>query len=78
MYDVKGRYYLSAETLSEMKNWVTSIRLVLEKNKIEAKEENSALQKEMSQDPPPNILEGSIHRSNSAATLYSTNQDQKG
>ena len=61
-----------------MKSWVTNIKLVLEKNKKKATEETTVGPQEITQEVPPTMLEGSIHRSNSAATLYSTNQDQKG
>ena len=61
-----------------MKSWVNNIKLVLEKNKKKATEENIVGPQEIAQEVPHTMLEGSIHRSNSAATLYSTNQDQKG
>jgi len=75
----QGRYYLSAETLSEMKGWVSDIRLALGNNRSQARKEYSNDVKEITQDTNfSSPMEGSIHRSNSANTLYSTIQDQKG
>ena len=80
----QGRCYLSAETLIDMKDWVTRIRSVLEG--LQGKEEESgpvSLPSEVSRTastrrdtviPEPlyaSIREESIHRSNSLSTLPS-------
>jgi len=83
----QGRYYLSAETLFDMKDWVKRIKLVLtnmqerEVNKAGPKHrevdpiyEESMLSKQEINIPEPlyaSIKEESIHRSNSMSTLPS-------
>ena len=87
----QGRCYLSAETLIDMKDWVTRIRSVLEG--LQGKEEESgpvSLPSEVSRTastrrdtviPEPlyaSIREESIHRSNSLSTLPSLCRDPLG
>eukprot|EP00090_Calanus_glacialis_P000833 TRINITY_DN10589_c0_g1_i1.p1 TRINITY_DN10589_c0_g1~~TRINITY_DN10589_c0_g1_i1.p1 ORF type:complete len:574 (-),score=101.45 TRINITY_DN10589_c0_g1_i1:167-1888(-) len=74
----QGRYYLSAETLSEMKSWVSAIRTVLEKLKRQEPIKASNDYEVNNQDSQySSVLEDSIHRSNSTTTLYSNTNDQK-
>ena len=86
----QGRCYLSAETLIDMKDWVTRIRSVLEA--LQGKEESGpvSLPTEVSRAastrrdtviPEPlyaSIREESIHRSNSLSTLPSLCRDPLG
>ena len=89
---LQGRYYLSAETLFDMKNWVKQIKVALteivetEASKSSSKESrvtstvDQTLFKE--QESPfseplyASIKEESIHRSNSMSTLPSLCKDQ--
>ena len=78
----QGRCYLSAETLIDMKDWVTRIKEVLERGSAE--EQHRSLPGEVARGPSvrkgstaapeplySSIREESIHRSNSMSTLPS-------
>jgi len=78
----QGRYYLSADTLSEMKDWIVRIQAVLNK-KTERRgrsERNHSMRRDtaITENLYASIKEASIHRSNSMSTIPSQHKEHMG
>jgi len=78
----QGRYYLSADTLSDMKDWVLRIQAVLNKETTRhaGSERNHSMRRDtaVTENLYASIKEASIHRSNSMSTIPSQHKEHMG
>ena len=83
MFICQGRYYLSADTLSEMKDWIIKIKSFMNKKTGMMQpnpERNPSMRRDtaITENLYASIKEASIKRSNSMSTIPSQCNDRQG